>query len=146
MTKIIRTATISAPVRQVYEYVQDPRNWPEFWPGIIVITGVQSLPNGGYSGSFMYKMVGLVFNGEGRYTTVTPNKLLVIKTKGGVRSTIEWEFTGQKGDTSLTFTVDYRVPVPLLGKLAETIIVKMNEHEADLVMRNLQVRFLITKR
>ena len=146
MAKITRTATIDAPVKKVYEYILEPRNWLEFWPSIMEISNIQSLPNGGYSGSFAYKMVGLLFQGYGADTRVIPNELLVIKTTGGVRSTIQWAFTRYKNNTRLTFTVDYKVPVPLLGKLAETIIVKMNEHEADLIMRNLQVRFIISKR
>jgi hypothetical protein len=32
------------------------------------------------------------------------------------------------------------VPIPLLGKLAEAVIVKMNEREAELVLANLKVR------
>ncbi len=32
------------------------------------------------------------------------------------------------------------MPIPLLGKLAEAIIVKMNEHEAELGLANLKER------
>jgi len=43
----------------------------------------------------------------------------------------------------VTLTIEYKVPIPLLGKLAEAIIQKMNEHEGDLIMANLQTRFMI---
>jgi hypothetical protein len=34
----------------------------------------------------------------------------------------------------------YRVPIPLLGKLAEAFIVKQNEHEAEAFLANLKDR------
>ena len=40
----------------------------------------------------------------------------------------------------MTFEIEYTVPVPVLGKLAEAVIVKMNEREGDLVLANLKAR------
>ena len=37
----------------------------------------------------------------------------------------------------------YPVPIPLLGKLAEAIIVKMNDQEGDLMMAHLRTRFMM---
>jgi hypothetical protein len=42
----------------------------------------------------------------------------------------------------VNFTVEYKVPIPLLGKIAEAIIVRMNDQEGDLMMVNLGVRFM----
>jgi len=42
--------------------------------------------------------------------------------------------------TKFTATTEYKVPIPLLGKLAESIIVKMNENEADVLLANLKAR------
>ena len=110
------------------------------------ITDVQSLPNGGYSARWVYKMAGMRFKGEGEYTDVVPNHWLVIKTKGGISSTITWTFRSIGNRTRVTLTIEYKVPIPLLGKLAEAIVVKMNEQEADLIMHNLQFRFIMTNR
>ena len=38
----------------------------------------------------------------------------------------------------MTFEVAYTIPIPVLGKLAEAIIVKMNEHEGELILANLK--------
>jgi len=40
--------------------------------------------------------------------------------------------------TKLTITTEYKVPIPLLGKLAESIIVKMNENEQEVVLANVK--------
>ncbi len=71
---------------------------------------------------------------------------MVIKTKGGIKSTITWTFRSIGNKTGVTLTIEYKVPIPLLGKLAEIIVVKMNEQEADLIMYNLQARFAFTNR
>jgi hypothetical protein len=36
--------------------------------------------------------------------------------------------------------VDYTVPVPVLRKLAESIPVRMNDHEAELLVANVKAR------
>jgi hypothetical protein len=40
----------------------------------------------------------------------------------------------------MTMEVEYVVPIPLLGKLAEAFIVKQNEHEAEAMLANLKAR------
>jgi len=40
----------------------------------------------------------------------------------------------------VTSQVEYTVPVPLLGKLAEAFILKQNEHESDVMLANLKAR------
>ena len=40
----------------------------------------------------------------------------------------------------LTTEIEYSVPVPVLGRLAEALVVKMNEREAELVLANLKSR------
>jgi hypothetical protein len=36
--------------------------------------------------------------------------------------------------------VEYTVPVPLLGKMAEAVIVKLNENEMNVLLANLKAR------
>ena len=146
MAKIERATTVNIPVERIFRYINEPSNWLEFWPSLIEITDLQSLPNGGYSGTWVYKMAGMLFKGKGEYTSVSPNKWLVIKTKGSIRSTMTWTFRSWGNKTRVFLTIEYKVPIPLLGKLAEAIIMKMNEKEADLIMHNLHFRFLISNR
>ncbi len=116
---------------------------PEFWPSLMEVKDVQSLPNGGYSTRWVYKMLGMRFEGEAEYTQIVPNQFFVIETKGGIQSTIAWTVRSRDNNTRVTLTIDYKVPVPLLGKLAELIILKMNDQEADLIMANIKARFTI---
>lgn len=142
MARVDKEVWIEAPLDKIFDYVSYPNNMPEFWPSLVEITDMQTLPNGGYSARWVYKMLGLRFEGKAEYTRVATNEFFVIETKGGIKSTIVWTFRSREDKTRVTFTVDYKVPIPLLGKLAEVIITKMNDHEGDLIMANLQTRFM----
>jgi len=143
MARIDREVWIEAPIEKIFGYISEPSNMLEFWPSLMEIKDVHSLPNGGYSVRWVYKMLGIRFRGTAEYTQIVPNQFFVFETKGGIRSTISWTVRSWENKTRATLRVEYNIPIPLLGKLAEAIIVKMNEHEADLVMANIQTRFMI---
>ena len=90
MARLDKEVTIEAPLENIFGYISDPRNLPEIWPSLIEVIDVQSLPNGGYSARWVYKMVGMRFEGTGEYTKMVPNKFFVIATKGGISSIITW--------------------------------------------------------
>jgi len=140
MAKVQKSVTINAPVEKIFKYISDPTNLPEFWPSLIEVSDVKPLPNGGNRNRWVYKMAGVRFEGTSEDAERVPNQRLVSKTKGGVESTQTWTFKPEDSGTKVTFTVEYTVPIPILGKLAEAIIVRMNEHEADITMANLKTR------
>ncbi len=144
MARVEKEITVIAPIEQVFNYIMEPANLPEFWPSVLEIKNVKSLPNGGYSGQWLYKMAGVTFEGSGENTEVVPNQWLVMETRGGIKSRITWTFRSRGEITRVTLTIEYIIPIPLLGKLAEAIIVRMNDQEADLVMANLRARFMET--
>ena len=140
MAKVEKTISINAPVEKIFSYISDPTNLPEFWPSLVETSDVQTLPNGHHSNRWVYKMAGMRFEGTSEDTEFIPNQRLVSKTSGGVESTQTWTFQPEASGTRVTFTVEYTVPIPVLGKLAEAIIVRMNDHEGDLVLSNLKAR------
>ncbi len=140
MAKVEKTISINAPVEKIFGYISDPSNLPEFWPSLVETSDVKTLPNGGHSNRWVYKMVGMRFEGTSEDVECVQNQRLVSKTKGGVESTQTWAFQPEAGGTRVTFTTEYTVPIPVLGKLAEAIIVRMNDHEGDIVMANLKAR------
>lgn len=143
MAKTEKTITINAPVEKIFNYIQEPTNLPEIWPSLVEITDVQQLSNGGHSNRFVYKMAGVRLKGTSQDIEYIPNQRIVSKTGGVAESTQTWLFKPEGEKTEVTFKVDYTIPVPVLGKLAEAIIVKMNEHEGDTIMANLKDRMEI---
>lgn len=141
MAIIGEAVTINAPVEKIFNYISTPTNLPEFWPSLVEVTDVQSLPTGGYKARYVYKMAGMHFKGTGEYTEIVPNESIVIVSKGGIGSVQTWMFRSKANQTRVTLTIDYKIPIPLLGKLASLLVEKMNEHELTLILLNLRTRF-----
>jgi uncharacterized membrane protein len=140
MAKITRSISINAPVEKVFAFMSDPSNLPEIWPSMIEVKDVQPAPAGGYNFGWVYKMAGTRFKGASEVTEFIANQRTVNKSTKGIQSTFVWGYEGEDGGTKLTMEIEYVVPVPLLGKLAEAFIVKQNEHEAEVLLANLKAR------
>jgi uncharacterized membrane protein len=139
MAKITKSITINAPIEKVFGYVSDSRNLPEIWPSLQSIKNFKRLPDDKTTDSWIYKMGGIRLNGT-TTTHYVENVEIISKTEGGVKSIQIWTFKPVTGGTNVTVDVEYTIPIPVLGKLAEKIIVMLNEHEGDVVMANLKSR------
>lgn len=139
MARQENSITINAPVEKIFNYITDQTHLPEIWPSLVEITDIKPLPNGGTTNRWTYKMAGIRLSGTSEDTEYVANQRLVSKTKGGVDSIQTWTFQPEGGGTRVTFGVEYTLPVPVLGKLAEAIILKMNEREGKTILENLKV-------
>jgi uncharacterized membrane protein len=140
MAKVTRMVIINAPVEKVFEFMNYPGNLPEIWPSMVEVKDIKPAQVGSYNFSWVYKMAGLRFEGASDTTEFVANQRIVTKSTKGISSTFVWQYEPNDGGTKLTVEVEYVVPVPLLGKLAESFIVKQNEHEADAMLANLKAR------
>ncbi|MFC1994133.1 SRPBCC family protein [Chloroflexota bacterium] len=139
MARVEKSITINAPLEKVFGYISETTNLPEIWPSLIDIKDMHWTVNGRWF-RWAYKMAGMLFEGTAEDSEHTVNKRIMTNTKGGLNSTIAWIFESENGSTKVTFIVDYKIPVPLLGKLADIIVKRINDHEGDLLMANLKVR------
>jgi coenzyme Q-binding protein COQ10 len=139
MIKIKKQIHIDAPVEKVFEFAVDPEKLPEIWPSMIRTENVEELPSGGSDYDWDYKMAGMSFHGHTHTTEFVPNKHVVVENKTGIPSKFVWDYSAENGGTQLDLEVEYEVPVPLLGKLAEKAVRKINENEAEIMLANLKV-------
>jgi uncharacterized membrane protein len=140
MAKLQKSITINAPVEKVFAYLSDPKNLPEIWPSMIEVKDVQPATGGGYNFSWVYKMAGMRFDGASETTEEIPNERTVTESTKGIESRFVWTYKPENGGTNLMVDIEYKVPVPLLGKLAEAFIIKQNAQEADTLLSNLKAR------
>jgi hypothetical protein len=140
MAKLMKSILIGAPVEKIFAYMNNPNNLPEIWPSMVEVKDVQTLPNGGACFNYIYKMAGIRLEGFSEDTEYVLNQRTVSKSSGGIEgwTTFSYETTGQ--GTKVTVDEEYKVPVPVIGKLAEVVIIKLNEHEADVLLENLKSR------
>ena len=141
MSRIDKEIMINAPLEDIFDFVIKPGNLLQIWPSLIDVKDELLLPNQGYSAVWTYKMAGVCLEGKARCTIVEMYQWFSVEIHGAIDSTMTWTFrTRDHINTKVTITVDYRVPLSILGRLAEMIIVKINERETELVLTNLQTR------
>lgn len=139
MPKINNSINISAPVEKVFAYVADPMNDPEWFIGLTEVKDVTGSGVGQHY-HWKYSMIGVPLHGEATITEHVPNERVVVETKGGVMSTFTYTFASHEGGTKLDSSVDYTIPVPVLGKLAEKLVFKRNQRETRMGLENIKER------
>jgi ribosome-associated toxin RatA of RatAB toxin-antitoxin module len=141
MPKIERSITINAPVAKVFEYIADPKLTPEWLPGMIETKDIKQTEDGvGSSHNWIYKMSGMTFEGKNITDEFIQDKKIVTRSEGSIKTLWNWDFTPQDNSTKLDLLVEYTIPMPVLGKLAEAIVLKQNEREADLALANIKAK------
>ena len=139
MAKIERSITISDTVDKVFAYITDLANEMEYIPSVTDVRNITGHRVGQRCG-WTYKMMGIPLKGNAEVTEYMPNQRYVLKTNGGILSTWTWTFKAESHKTRLNVVVEYRIPVPVLGKLGDAIVQQLNEREADLAMANIKER------
>jgi len=130
MAKVERTITINAPVEKVFAYITDSSNEREFVPSITDIRNIQG-EGVGKTYEWTYKMLGIPLHGKSKTVEYKPNERYVSKSSGGVVSTWIWVFRSEAGGTQMNLAIEYTIPVPVLGKFAERLVLRQTEREAD---------------
>jgi carbon monoxide dehydrogenase subunit G len=138
MTTIEKSISISAPVEKVFQYIDDPANDPEWMIGLMEVHDVQGEAGVGRHFRWTFKMVGVPLKGESTTIEHVPNRRTVTESRGQVSSTWAADVRPQGSGTELTMKVDYTIPIPVLGKLAEQLILKRNERNLEISMQNIR--------
>jgi uncharacterized membrane protein len=140
MAKLQKSIVIKAPVEKVFSYMSDPTHLPDIWPSMVEVKDVKPSPTGGSNFGWVYKMAGMRIDGASETTEYLPNQRQVTQSTKGIQSKFTWTYQPDPGGVKLTVEVDYTVPVPVLGKVAEAVIVRQNEGEAETLLANLKAR------
>lgn len=140
MVKLQKSITINAPVEKVFAFLSDPRNLPEIWPSLIEVKHVTPAPKGGFHFDWVYKMAGVQIEGHSEVVEYVLNERTITKGTKGIESKFIWLYKPLNKNTQLTLEIEYTVPVPVLGRLAEPVVLKQNEQEAETLLFNLKSR------
>ena len=139
MKKITRTIEIKAPVQRVFDFLTQPTNLPSIWPNMVAVSNVADRGNGAHDFDWVYKMGGIHFKGHAKTEEAIPGKLARVRNDSGIPSTFVWSYEGLNGGTTrLTLSVEYEIPTPVVGKIAEALLTKLNERDAENMLANLK--------
>ena len=139
MPTINKSININASVEKVFAYTDDPMTLTEWMVSLSDVTDVTGSGVGQHY-HWKYKMAGVPLHGETTITEHVPNERTVSESKGGATSTITFTYAPHEGGTKLDLEVDYTIPIPVLGKLAEKLVLKRNQREAGMWMDNIKER------
>ncbi len=104
------------------------------------ISNIQEKADGKKSYDWVYKMGGMKFNGKSETVEFIPNKRIVVNNPKGIKSKFTWDYEQEGSRTRLNLNAEYVIPVPLLGKLAESAVTKHGDEEADDLLANLKAK------
>ena len=135
MAKLTKSITINAPVEKVFKYVEEPTNLPKFWPSMVEVSDVKRSGDQVRTFNWVYKMAGLKVDGNTEITERIPNQKTVSVSTGG---TIVSNYAPEGQGTKVTVDADYKIPGALLGKLAEPLVIRINERESETLLENLK--------
>jgi len=137
MPRINNSTEINAPVDKVFAYVADPANSPEWMVSLSEVTDVTGSGVGQHF-HWKYRMAGIPLHGQTTITEHVPNERFAYESKGGVTASFVWTFAAHEGGTKLDVQIDYTIPVPVLGKLAEKLVLNRNERESEVNIHNIK--------
>ena len=130
MAKVERSTTINAQIEKVFSYITNPSNDPEWQPGAIEVRDITGQGVGQRYG-WTYKIMGISLKGASEVIEYIPNQRYVYRSTGGVVSTWTYNFKAEGGGTQIDIEVEYTIPVPVLGKFPERMVIRGIEREAD---------------
>lgn len=128
---------IHAPVDGVFAYVDEPMRLGEWLPHIVEVRNVIGT-GAGQQFEWTAKMAGLLLRGQSTVIEHVPNHCGVHQTIGMVSSIFGYAVEACAEGTTLTLEVEYTVPMPLLGRLAERVLINRNTRELELALINVK--------
>ncbi len=140
MNTLKKSIIVKVPLEQVYQYIDNPATILEYWPSMIDIRDIQPLPNGGHKFHWTYKMAGMHMEGTSEDIEYIPRQKVVSKGTGGIDSLITITLEPADSGTRVEWMFEYTIPLPAIGRLAEAVIVKLNEQELNLILINIKTR------
>lgn len=128
---------IRAPADKVFAYVDDPMNYPTWLPNMVEVRNV--IGNGiGQQYEWTFKMGGLLHRGQTVVVEYVPNQCALHQIIGNIDALWEYEVDDDEKGTVLTIGVEYSVPIPVLGRLAEHIVVRELGRQFDVGLENVK--------
>jgi uncharacterized protein YndB with AHSA1/START domain len=128
---------IHAPVDRVFAYVDEPANLAAWLPSIMEVRNVIGT-GAGQQFEWTAKMAGFLLRGQSTVVEHVPNKCGVHQTIGMVSSTFEYTVEPHEEGTVLKLEIEYSVPIPLLGRLTEHVLLRRNVREFDEALANVK--------
>jgi len=135
--KVDESIVIDAARDAVFAYVTDPAKMAEWLPSMVEARNIVGSGEG-QQYEWTYKMAGFLFRGQTVVVEQAPSELAVFQTIGAVNSTWTFHFETADSGTRFRMVIEYEVPMPVLGRLAERVISKRDSRTICLALNNVK--------
>jgi uncharacterized membrane protein len=144
MTRIVRSIIIPAPIDEVFRYASDYRTWADWFAGVSDVKASTAISQGnGARYAYKVRMMGVSAPVETEiHDFVTNSGWRGISTRGVTHKTF-WTFKQVEQGTELTYSLEYQLPVPLLGSLLDSLLMRPQwEKFIEKALKNLRQHFI----
>ena len=125
MTCIEQSIEINAPVAKVFQFAADWQNWPRFFEGVSDFRPTTEVTRGtGARYAYKAAMLGMKTPVETEIQDFVENQGWTGVSVKGVKAETRWVFEQVGGKTRFTYSLSYRLPVPVLGPLLDGLFMK----------------------
>ncbi|MGB5703283.1 MAG: SRPBCC family protein [Polyangiales bacterium] len=128
---------IHAPPDEVFAYVDEPSELPTWLPSMVEVRNVVGTGLG-QQYEYTYKMAGLLLRGQNVVIEHVPNERGLHQVIGMISALWEYSVEPHEEGTMLNIEVEYSIPIPVLGKLAERLAIKQNAASFELALVNVK--------
>jgi len=142
MIRTEKSIVIDVPVAEVFAYAADPAHLPEYFTGVLEVSDIRRLPNGGFACKTVNKFAGLHTEMTGETAEFVRNERLVSKATGKLTdfaNTVTFQPVGGT-KTRVTCVEEYTMHGGFLGKLGEPFLTTYVDHAAALTQATLKAR------
>ena len=137
MVTLRKSIVISAPQDRVFDYVTEPSTMAEWLTKMVEVRDIVGTGEG-QQYEWTYKYAGLLLRGQSVVVQHVPNRLAVSQSIGMIGSTWTFRVEGHEEGSALTIEVEYSVPIPVLGKIAEHVAVRLDARDLETSLTNVQ--------
>ena len=137
MVSVRKSVVISAPPDRVFDYVTEPSTMAEWLTKMVEVRDIVGTGEG-QQYEWTYKYTGLLLRGQSVVVQHVPNRLAVSQSIGMIGSTWTFRVEPHEEGSTLTIEVEYSVPIPVLGKIAEHVAVRLDARDLETSLTNVQ--------
>ncbi|HNS20687.1 MAG TPA: SRPBCC family protein [Sedimentisphaerales bacterium] len=127
---------IDVPVETVFAHLSDPMNMVEDLPSAVEVKDIKGQGQG-MTYTLIYKVLGVRLSMPCEVTEYVPQRRITIRSE---KMTFAHGFEPTEKGCRLSGFCEYEIPIPLIGKIAESLLKKMNEREWKAVEENLKAK------
>ena len=138
MFTVTHHASIDAPPAEVFSFLDDPRNHVKITPGLVDVSDVTALPDGGKRADYRYKLAGVTLAGSVEDVDRSPGNRLVQQLSGAIDGTISYDLDGDDSTTELHYEAEYSLPDTVIETVLAPIAEAYNRREAKATVENLK--------